>query len=500
MGLFALQREQEDRRRQLVVRNGSAATVNKREDSAFKQVGDSQNGETSICSTPYLPEEIWRHIHSLMSMRDAARAACLSHAFLRSWRCHPKLTLDYNTLVPMGCFGNYSGKIDSILRNHSGVGLKTLQLCLDDDSTTFPYVDGWLQIAVTPGVEELILVLHKKYNFPCSLLSGGVENSIRYIRLHSCVFRPKVEAGPLRSLTSLHLQSVCITGDELECFLSNSLALEKLDIFSCDEIIFLKIPGVLQQFSSLSVESCWNLQGIESKAPNLSYIALHSHGIKFSVGNASQMKDLDMTRANIVRYARAELPSMMPNLERLTLWSNEEVVNTPMLPTKFLYLKHLTISLISSRAFSPSYDYFSLVSFLDACPSLETLFLDVSQKLMEHESVFGGSPLRQRTESRLDFLKSVKIVGFSTAKGLVELTCYIVKNAVSLEHLVLDTLCVFGTRCSNKNIRPCRPMSKTLLEEAFRTVTAIRTYIKDEVPPAAKLTVVEPCARCYSLG
>ncbi|KAL6856936.1 hypothetical protein ACP4OV_018318 [Aristida adscensionis] len=53
---MGLQREQEDRRRQLAARNGPAATVNKREDSAFKQVGDSQNGETSICSTPYLPE------------------------------------------------------------------------------------------------------------------------------------------------------------------------------------------------------------------------------------------------------------------------------------------------------------------------------------------------------------------------------------------------------------------------------------------------------------
>lgn len=54
-----------------------------------------------------------------------------------------------------------------------------------------------------------------------------------------------------------------------------------------------------------------------------------------------------------------------------------QVVNTPMLPSKFLHLKHLTISMISGSAFSPSYDYFSLVSLFDASPSLETLFLDV---------------------------------------------------------------------------------------------------------------------------
>jgi hypothetical protein len=54
-----------------------------------------------------------------------------------------------------------------------------------------------------------------------------------------------------------------------------------------------------------------------------------------------------------------------------------QMANTPMLHSKFLHLKKLSIAL-SARTFTPSYDYFSLVSFLDACPSLETLVLDVS--------------------------------------------------------------------------------------------------------------------------
>lgn len=54
-----------------------------------------------------------------------------------------------------------------------------------------------------------------------------------------------------------------------------------------------------------------------------------------------------------------------------------QVVNTPILATKFLYLKHLYIYVSSGLSFSPSYDYFSLVSFLLASPSLETLNLNV---------------------------------------------------------------------------------------------------------------------------
>lgn len=64
-----------------------------------------------------------------------------------------------------------------------------------------------------------------------------------------------------------------------------------------------------------------------------------------------------------------------------------QVVNAPMVLTKFLYLKHLTI-LISERTFSPPYNYVSLVYFFDASPSLETFFLDVPHEDVKHESVF----------------------------------------------------------------------------------------------------------------
>jgi hypothetical protein len=48
-----------------------------------------------------------------------------------------------------------------------------------------------------------------------------------------------------------------------------------------------------------------------------------------------------------------------------------QMANTPMLHSKFLHLKKLSIAL-TARTFTPAYDYFSLVSFLDACPSLES--------------------------------------------------------------------------------------------------------------------------------
>lgn len=52
-------------------------------------------------------------------------------------------------------------------------------------------------------------------------------------------------------------------------------------------------------------------------------------------------------------------------------------MNIPVLPSKYLHLKYLKISL-AAYTFPSTFDYFSLASFFDACPSLEAFFLDVS--------------------------------------------------------------------------------------------------------------------------
>lgn len=54
-----------------------------------------------------------------------------------------------------------------------------------------------------------------------------------------------------------------------------------------------------------------------------------------------------------------------------------QMTSTPVVPSKFLHLKFLEIYLKELFASLPSYDFFSLVSFLDASPALETFILHV---------------------------------------------------------------------------------------------------------------------------
>ncbi|KAK3122568.1 hypothetical protein QOZ80_8AG0615360 [Eleusine coracana subsp. coracana] len=200
----------------------------------------------------------------------------------------------------------------------------------------------------------------------------------------------------------------------------------------------------MQRLSCLKIYCCCKLCVIESKAQSLSSFHLRGRWVEsVSLGETLQMKNSSMHRSDLVYYARAELPARMPILESLSIRSHFEMVDTPMLPTKFMFLKYLIIYMGITGERSPSYDYFSLASFLDASPLLETLTLDVTQLEMHHESVFEGSlQLGQMPAHHHGCLKTVKITGFTSAKSLVELTCYILKNAESLECLTLDTLSV----------------------------------------------------------
>ncbi|VAI25098.1 unnamed protein product [Triticum turgidum subsp. durum] len=164
---------------------------------------------------------------------------------------------------------------------------------------------------------------------------------------------------------------------------------------------------------------------------------------------------------------------------------------------------YLSISLEGNGAFSPDYDYFSLVSLLDACPVLETFNLFVSQDRMKHDSVLGdpSSRLRQMPEYRHDNIKNVKIIGFCSAKSMVELACHILENATSLECLTLDTIrAVFSIDRHIHKTGECGHIGRHMIREARKALLAVKRYIVGIVPSTVKLNVLEPCKLCHALA
>ncbi|KAK1632226.1 hypothetical protein QYE76_006541 [Lolium multiflorum] len=469
-------------------------------------------------SLPYLPEEIWHHIRSLMPMRDAARAACVSRAFLHSWRCHPNLNFDMRTMCSNKILlrrarayndnkrdrTEYNNNIGKVLSNHRRAGVKTLKLHFHGPFNTKSYnrLSSWLQIAITPVLEELALNLvleNSKYDFPCSLLSDGSGNTIRHLHLGNCVLRPTVNLS-LRCLTELHLRSVRVTGDELWRLLSNSFALEILILKECQDIICLQIPCHMQRLSYLEVSECCRLELIENKAPNISSFDFKGGEIQLSLGEALQVKKLKLNHWCAISYAIDELASSVPNLETLTLWSSrEEIVNAPMVPSKFLHLKVLSIS-VQSWIHMWEYDFLSLVSFLDASPSLETFDLSVPVPSRYDWIIGDPSTLRKMPERHHDKLKTVRITGFCCQKSLVELTRHILESARSLKRLTLTTIdedyLLYG---GHNRFRKCPALDKEFIREARKSNMAVKTYIEGKVPSTVQLEVFKPCSQCHAL-
>jgi hypothetical protein len=161
------------------------------------------------------------------------------------------------------------------------------------------------------------------------------------------------------------------------------------------------------------------------------------------------------------------------------------------------------LKLAEQGAFSPAYDYFSLVYFVNACPVLETFALAVLQYRMKHDSISGVcSNLRQMPRHhRLSSIKNVKIIGFCSAKSMVELTCHILDNATSLEHLTLDTIYDRGyesiDRFAVHEIGHCYRIGRHMITEAHKALLAIEKYIAGKIPSGVKLNIKKPCSWCH---
>uniref|UniRef100_A0A453DIR9 F-box domain-containing protein n=3 Tax=Aegilops tauschii subsp. strangulata TaxID=200361 RepID=A0A453DIR9_AEGTS len=383
------------------------------------QQGDTT--QTEQCSEPYLPEDIWHHIHSLMPLKDAARAACVSQSFLSSWRCRSNLVLSRESFgLGQGdkeTARDFRRKIDHILRNHSGTGVRKLNLWLvpNYNAKNCGYVDKWLEKAVTPGIEELTLSMpinnKSKYEFPCTVLSNGRGDSLRCLCLTNCSFHPIALLGCLRSLTKLELFMVRIPGDELCCLLSSSSALEWLSLRYCSKVNCLKIPCHLQHLRHVKVEDC-SMRMIESKAPNLSSFQFKGDlKVQVSLGKALQVKSLYMRSTVFGCDTRAELASSMPS---------REVVNSPIVSSKLTDLKSMIICL-GEMAFCLSFDCQSMFSILGASLTLETFISRVvSDELMQHALVF-GDPSRS-------WMLDMSGGGVSPLnKSLIKLACHILR-------------------------------------------------------------------------
>ncbi|KAM3258701.1 hypothetical protein ACQJBY_050472 [Aegilops geniculata] len=234
---------------------------------------------------------------------------------------------------------DYNNNIHRVLTNHSGAGVRKFRIeyHVPYDAKSYHRLSSWLQISVTPSIEELNLVVWPKeatfisqkrkknatFNFPITLMSDLCKGSIQHLHLTNVDLHPTFQLG-LRTLKSLHLHGVNITGDELGCLLSNSFALAHLRLQYCHDLIRLEIPCLLQRLRFLEVLEC-SLQVLEINAPNISRFRFMDYDVQLSLGKSRKMKNLMLNNSCGISYAIDNLPSCAPKVETLTIHSSYEV-------------------------------------------------------------------------------------------------------------------------------------------------------------------------------
>ncbi|KAL6844323.1 hypothetical protein ACP4OV_025996 [Aristida adscensionis] len=451
-----------------------------RDRGPYCQIGDISvvaKITTPVLELDKLPEDVLPQIHSRVPLRDAARVACVSHSFLRSWRRFPNLTFHWKPLgLAMNMDASEMAKklvdiIHHIIANHSGYGVKALKLEVRPchNAITANHLNIWLQAAVKSGIEKLVLDPPRglEFNFPCPLLCRAA-NSLQSLSLSSCAFHPTLAIGCLRNLRSLCLTLVHITEEELGCFFSSAISLEQLQLSECPEITFLKIPSDLQQIRILEVFRCIRLQVIEIDATKITTFSFGGPPIKILINDSSQLKVVHMNGSyysGMFQYTLTELHSIASNLRTLILFSSREAFNMQISTKKFLHLK---------RFFLSAGQRYNLV-----------------QDSILEDSNANSFDIRRVPEFHHDNLKDVTITRFCSAKSLIELTCQILESYSSLQRLVLDTAGAYD------GIGICENMNKKGVMEALRGVRAIKKYVYGKVPARVNFEVLEPCERCH---
>lgn len=130
--------------------------------------------------------------------------------------------------------------------------------------------------------------------------------------------------------------------------------------------------------------------------------------------------------------------------------------------------------------------------------------MQVSQTRVKHELISEDSDLRHLPGHRHSNIKNVKIVGFCSAKSMVELTCHILENATSLASLTLDPINDNGSEdavrsCLHKPFG-CQPvLGRHIIKQARRGLWAIERYVLGKVPSTVKLNVKKPYSHCHTV-
>ncbi|XP_059666196.1 FBD-associated F-box protein At5g38590-like [Cornus florida] len=383
-----------------------------------------------------LPDEVLVSILSLLTMKEAARTSLLSKRWRYMWTHIKGLNFDALHIIYEVLLGDkeleverplYLSWINQVLKLYNGPTIDEFRVQFNLDESCEFDIDNWVNFAIEKRVKRLELDFFEGrgrtegYNFPCT---DSITNHLHSLSLGftSC-----------NSLTNLLLAHVNVTGQVLEYFLTNCPFLEQLSVRDSGSLVNLKVPDLSLKLKRLEILYCFNVESIEIFAMNL--VSFKYFGRKINLPFKSVQEPVEMRiggdYCKHLIYNLVGISTFLSKLESLTLGltfpkSSIQFAKFPV----FKKLKQLEL-VITARDDASLIDFAPLI---EACPFLYKFVLQLHWV----------DPILRRKRRRVAssphlYLKVVELIGFVGRTIDVELAMYLIKGAVMLEKITLDT-------------------------------------------------------------
>jgi hypothetical protein len=167
-----------------------------------------------------------------------------------------------------------------------GTVVEDLAVKIDFDSMLVEHLNNWISFAVSSWTKFLAFDLTPekfqgrvdRYRFPFELLDIGCMSRLQQIQLSFGYIQPPMKFSGFPKLKKLDLHLVCVSGKDLEIFLSKCHNLEWLSIVRCHLKDELNVNGPLPHLLYLNV-ACSEITSIAIHAAKLTNFVYTMDGL-----------------------------------------------------------------------------------------------------------------------------------------------------------------------------------------------------------------------------
>ncbi|KAH9782519.1 GPI-anchored adhesin-like protein [Citrus sinensis] len=312
------------------------------------------------------PDDILIHIISGLTLKEAARTSVLSSRWKYLWTFTTSLDFDkkvkYMSFPPDYQQSKYISWVNKVLELHRGSRINQFRICFRLDAKHKCNITNWVNTAIAKNVR----------NFELDLSPGTYDNY--YEIPQECYKNLQSGCGlsGIKSLRSLTLCAVNVTGEVVEFFIHNCPLLENLRITQSPDLLSLKVVGSSIPLKCLDIQFCYSIKEIEISAPNLLSFKYIGQDINLHVGSLPQLVDVVFHVTPMVQkmHCIGSIVSYLPQLKTLELDGCNEVF-AQFSQREFPKLMNLNISFTAANQET----LLGLSFIMKACPFLEKLVL-----------------------------------------------------------------------------------------------------------------------------